>query len=435
LERRIEIESRKNKYLKALQMDRKLKIYLLMSMLLIWSGTRAQEVPHIPELDDYLQMAAVSNPRVQAKYKRFEMTIEKIAQSNGLPDPTLSFGYFVQPIETRVGPQQAKLSLTQMFPWFGSLKANTQRDSLLAQASYQEFLETKYQLYYEVKSAYYPIYELHQTILLHQENIEILESFKKVSTVKYENGIGSMVDVIRVDILLENAQTEIRVLKAKKYPLQVRFNRLLNRADSIEVFIPWKLKPKESIAIQKDNFIAKNPVLRAYELQMKSAKAQETVARKQGNPMIGVGLDYMFVGNSTGLENSGKDAFMPMVSMTLPIYRKKYKSAIREAQLHQTAIELEYQNYENLLWSEYEMAKYNLETALQNLSLYDRQIKNTEMAIKILMVSYSNSGKDFEEVLRMQQELLEYQKAHVIALKDYYVALARIKYVIGNPFP
>lgn len=416
-------------------MNRKLKIYLLMSMLLIFSGTQAQELPNIPGLDDYLQMAAVNNPGVQAKYKHFEMTIEKIAQSNGLPDPTLSFGYFVQPIETRVGPQQAKLSLTQMFPWFGSLKANTERDSLRAQVSYQEFLEAKYQLYYEVKSAYYPIYELHQTMLLSQKNIEILENLKQVSTAKYKNGIGSMVDVIRVDILLENAQTEIQVLKAKKYPLQVRFNRLLNRGDSVEVHIPWDLKITEGIAVQASEFIEKNPILQAYELQMKSAKAQETVARKQGNPMIGVGLDYVFVGNPTGMDNSGKDAFMPMVSMTLPIYRKKYKSAVREAQLNQAALALEYQSYKNSLRSEYEMAKYNLETAVQNLSLYNRQIKNTEMAIKILMVSYSNSGEDFEEVLRMQQELLEYQKAHVIALKDYHIALARIKYVLGNPFP
>ena len=416
-------------------MNRKLEIYLLMSMLLIWGGAQTQELANVPDLNDYLQIAAVNNPGVQAKYKRFEMTMEKIAQSNGLPDPTLSFGYFVQPIETRIGPQQAKLSLTQMFPWFGSLKANAQRDSLMAKASYQEFLEAKYQLYYEVKSAYYPIYELHQTIFLHQENIEILENFKQVSTAKYKNGIGSMVDVIRVDILLENAQTEIEILKAKKYPLQVRFNRLLNRGDSSEVLIPKELKTLENLAEQTGDLIEKNPILQAYELQMKSAKAQETVARKEGNPMIGVGLDYVFVGNSTGVENSGKDAFMPMLSMTFPIYRKKYKSAVREAQLNQAALALEYQSYENSLRTEYEMAKYNLETAVQNLNLYNRQIKNTEMAIKILMVSYSNSGKDFEEVLRMQQELLEYQKANVIALKDYHIALARIKYVIGDSFP
>lgn len=415
-------------------MKRELNVYLLIcTILLIQISGQAQSVPG---LSDYLAMAASENPGLKAKYTRFEMAIEKVAQSNGLPDPTLSFGYFVQPIETRVGPQQAKLSLTQMFPWFGTLKANTQRDSLLAQSRYQEFLEAKYQLYYEVKSAYYPIYELHQTIRLHQENIKILENFKQISTVKYKNGIGSMVNVIRVDILLENAQTEIEVLKSQKYPLEVRFNRLLNRNDSDVVYIPGDLKVTPVEDILRDSTVLRNPMLRAYDLQIESSKAEGMIAKKQGNPMIGVGVDYVFVGNSESqIQNNGRDAWMPMVSMTLPIYRKKYKSAVREAELKQKALQLEQHNYENTLMSDYELAQYTLETAVEKLDSYERQIKNSEMAIKILMASYSNSGKDFEEVLRMQQELLRYQKAQVVAMKDYHIALARLKYLTGNPFP
>merc|ERR1711974_383443 len=48
--------------------------------------------------------------------------MQKVAQVNNLPDPTFSFGYFISPVETRVGPQRAKVGLTQMFPWFGTLK-------------------------------------------------------------------------------------------------------------------------------------------------------------------------------------------------------------------------------------------------------------------------------------------------------------------------
>ncbi|UTW65505.1 TolC family protein [bacterium SCSIO 12643] len=414
-------------------MKRVLKIYLMVCVVLsIQIVAQGQSMP--PELHEYLKMAASGNPGLKAKYTRFEMAVEKVAQSNGLPDPTLSFGYFVQPIETRVGPQQAKLSLTQMFPWFGTLKANSQRDSLMAQSRYQEFLEARYQLYYEVKSAYYPIYELHQTIRLHEENIKILENFKQISTVKYKNGIGSMVDVIRVDILLENAQTEIEVLRSQKYPLEVRFNRLLNREDSMVVYIPRELK------ISKDEIIGDsilgNPVLRAYDLQIESSKAEQIVAKKQGHPMIGVGVDYVFVGNSESVvQNSGRDAWMPMVSMTLPIYRKKYKSAVRTAELKEKALQLEQHDYENTLMTDYELARYTLEISVEKLDSYQRQIKNSEMAIKILMASYSNSGKDFEEVLRMQQELLQYQKAQVVAMKEYHIALARLKYLTGDPFP
>ncbi len=410
-------------------MERLLKIYVVMGFILtLGTGYAQMEMG----LDNYLQIAVINNPGMKAKYTRFEMAMERIAQSNGLPDPTLSFGYFIQPIETKLGPQQAKVSLTQMFPWFGSLKANSKRDTLIAQVYFEEFMESKNKLNLEVKETYYSIYELRKIIKIHQENIDILENFKHVSTAKYKNGLGSMVDVIRVDILLEYAQTEIQVLKSKNYPLQVGFNRLLNRADSMEVLISNDLNPLGYGEFSADSLMNENPVLRGIELQMEVSKARETVARKQGNPMIGVGVDYVFVGNVTGVENSGNDAFMPMVTMTLPIYRKKYKSAIRETQLEQSAWQSEHLNYENILRADFEMVNFNWQSSVQKLTMYERQIKSTEMAIKILVVSYSNSGKDFEEVLRMQQKLLDYQKAQIMALKENYMTYARMQYLMGS---
>ena len=76
-------------------------------------------------LEDYFVMAAENNPKVQADYKEFEIALQKTAQVNALPDPTLSLGYFLSPIETRVGAQRARAELSQMFPWFGTLRRQT----------------------------------------------------------------------------------------------------------------------------------------------------------------------------------------------------------------------------------------------------------------------------------------------------------------------
>ena len=73
-------------------------------------------------LKDYQQLAVEQNPSLMARYKAFEVAMTRVQQINALPDPTLSFGYFVSPVETRVGPQRARFSLTQMFPWFGTLR-------------------------------------------------------------------------------------------------------------------------------------------------------------------------------------------------------------------------------------------------------------------------------------------------------------------------
>ena len=67
-------------------------------------------------LEGYLQYAYEHHPSLKAAYTRFEIALQKVPQVKALPDPKVSFGFFISPVETRVGPQQAKFSLSQQFP-------------------------------------------------------------------------------------------------------------------------------------------------------------------------------------------------------------------------------------------------------------------------------------------------------------------------------
>ena len=101
------------------------------------------------ELDNYLNIGAENNPGLKAKFLEYNAALEKVPQVGTLPDPTISFGYFISPVETRVGPQQAKFGITQMFPWFGTL--NAQEDVVIerAKAKYEVFEEAKSKLFFD----------------------------------------------------------------------------------------------------------------------------------------------------------------------------------------------------------------------------------------------------------------------------------------------
>jgi len=121
---------------------------LIISILLAITGTLpAQEI-----LDRYLQTAANENPALKAKFNEYMASLEQDSQVGTLPDPQLAFGYFISPVETRNGPQQAKISLTQMFPWFGTLNTKTDVASDMAKAKYEAFEDAKSNLFFEVKS-------------------------------------------------------------------------------------------------------------------------------------------------------------------------------------------------------------------------------------------------------------------------------------------
>ena len=386
-------------------------------------------------LDEYFKIAAGNNPGLLSQYREFEAALQKVPQVSTLPDPSFSFGYFVSPVETRVGPQQARFSLTQMFPWFGTLKAQGDAATLMAEAKYQSFLDAKNKLYYEVSAAYFPLYELKEWIKIEENNIAILESYKTISNSKFKNGNGTLVDVLRVDIMLKEAKTTLGILNKKEKPLMASFNKLLNRDEMQPVAITDTIVVEPVLSgYNKDAFIVDHPLMNSIDLKTKASEASERAAIKQGFPKLGLGLDYVMVGERTDmtLVDNGKDVLMPMLTVTLPIFRGKYKAAVKEAQLMQESYSFQKKEIANSLNSNYEMALFDIRQQTDLVSLFDEQIEESKQALNLLYTAYGNSGKDFEEVLRMQQQLLKYDKLKITALSQYRIAMAKLDYITAK---
>lgn len=409
-----------------------MKIYLvniIWCLLLFPIGLQAQTI------EDYLKTASENNPQLKSSYSTFEASLKRVSQVNALPDPTISFGYFMSPVETRVGSQRAKLSLSQMFPWFGLLRAKEDVATLKAEAKYNEFLNDKNELFYDVKRAYYPIYEINKHIRLKREYLAILETYKKLATTSVSNGKASMIDVIRVDIMIDDMKTDLRLLEDKLKPYTVSFNRLLNRPDSTTVVVSDSLSSMVvENSYRKDSLLGSNPVLKVIDSKINATNSMMEVAKKSGYPKFGLGLDYAFIGERTDMNvaDNGRDAFMPMFSMSLPIFRGKYKASVEEVELIRTSLKFEKVSVVNTLFAKYEMAWFELEKAHQLIILYNNQMVKTKRVVDLLYVAYGNSGNDFEEVLRMQQQLLKYQIALASSSARFHIALAHLDYITAK---
>ena len=95
------------------------------------------------KLADYLKAAARNNPDLKVKFNRYHAALKQVVIKGALPDPQVMFGYFTSPIETRLGSQRGKISLSQQFPWFGTLKLKKDKAARLARAKYQELIDSK----------------------------------------------------------------------------------------------------------------------------------------------------------------------------------------------------------------------------------------------------------------------------------------------------
>ena len=83
-------------------------------------------------LAPYLQAALEDSPQLKAAYAAWDAEVRSIQGASTLPEPTLGFGIFLRSVETRVGPQQAKVSLQQSLPWPTELTGR--HDAAVAQA-------------------------------------------------------------------------------------------------------------------------------------------------------------------------------------------------------------------------------------------------------------------------------------------------------------
>ncbi|MEB2775843.1 TolC family protein [Algoriphagus sp. D3-2-R+10] len=387
-------------------------------------------------LENYFQIAAESNPGLKAKYKAFEAAMQKIPQANALADPNLSFGYFISPVETRVGPQRMRFSLTQMFPWFGTLRTQGDMSTVLAEAKYQEFLDARNMLYSQISAVYYPLLETNELIEIEEENLQILTTYKSIATSKFENGIGSLADALRVEIMKTSSGTNLEVLNQKIQSSSAWLNSLLGRAyDSPIEFAERLVIPNSPTQVSLDS-IQNNPLLENINLKIKASELSKELATKQGLPKLGAGVDYVIVDERKDmtLPDNGKNVFMPMVTMSIPIFRGKYDGAKKEAELLAESYQAEKQNISNQLYGSFYRFKVEMEIQLDLIASYDRQIQTSEQTLELLYQAYSNSGKDFEEVLRLQQQLLEYKKMKAKAAVAFYTAEAQLNYLTAKEY-
>jgi outer membrane protein TolC len=175
-------------------------------------------------------------------------------------------------------------------------------------------------------------------------------------------------------------------------------------------------------------------MVKMYEAESEANSAKLAMVTRMGYPMVGLGLNYSVIQKRDGVPPmmNGNDMTMPMISLTLPIYRKKYKAMRHEAEFMRDAATVSAENVTNNLRVNFQETMQNLNDAGRRIKLYTDQALLADKSVQLLITSFSASGTDFEEVLRMEQQLLDYQFKKVEAVVDKNTSIARLVYLTGN---
>jgi len=419
------------------------KILITFFALGSWLVVISQQYPD--SLLRYLEIAAKNNPAVLQKFTGYQAALQRIPQVGSLPDPQLSLGVFLKPMELVSGNQVADIRLMQMFPWFGVLKSAKDEMSLMANAKFELFRDAKLQVFYDVQRTWYELYKVQKDISISEKNIEILKIIERLALVRFKAAspmqIGSMgtstggsglADIFRIQIEAGDLENNIALLKNQQNTIMAQFNTYLNRPVTSQVFTA-EILTRDSLGLSlifvSDSMLANNPMLGMLEFEKQSLEARKKMVTRMGYPMVGLGLNYSLISKNAMSTSSmnGKDMIMPMVTVTLPIYRKKYNAMQTEADLLKTATSRNYQATANSLQTEYYQAVQLYQDAQRRVKLYENQYQLASKSLDLILKSFSTSSSGLTDVLRVRQQTLDYELKQVEAVADLNTSIAWLK--------
>ena len=401
------------------------------------ASERSGDVNAPVELEDYLAFAAMQNAGLQVAFEQWKIAVEQVPQAKSLPDPKFTYGYFIEEVETRVGPQRNKLEIMQIFPWFGEIEARTDVAAAAAKAARKRYEAAKLKLFAEVKNAFYEYTYLARAIEIAKENLELIQHFEEVARTKYMAATTGHPDVIRAQIELARLEDRLKTLEELRKPIVARLNAVLNR-QSLEM-LPWPRKAEFRAAeVSREKMIellrARNPELEALDFELQAAKNRIELAKKKFWPDVGVGVGWTDTGSALnpGMSDSGKDPIILMFTMNLPIWREGYEAAELQAKANVRRASHQKKDVENTIIARAERSLYDFEDSDRKQKLYgDVLIPKSEELLGASETAYKAGTIDFLSLINAQQKLLEFQLHYERAMTDNQQELARLEMLVG----
>lgn len=462
----------------------------------------------------YLELAARNNPQINADFSLYKAALEKVPQAGAYPDPELEIGFFLKPMENLHGKQMADFTLMQMFPWFSTRKAARNEATEMARMTYEQFRNSRNNLYYEVKSQWYQLCNINEQYKNTQANLRLLDQLEQLALNRFSapsakagnssalsspvssapstppaisgggmsgmgsgsmgknmapstgtsgntmsgmsggnsmgggsmgsgNSMGGMSDVLRIQMEKVELENTLASLLSQRKAAEAAFNTLLNRPLETPISVPDSLVRlpllwSEPMAI--DSAISNNPMLTMLEAEGNAYRAKAEMDKKMSYPMLGIGLQYsligknpadMTMGSMSGM--NGKDMFMPMLKISLPIFRKKYNAQQRESKHYWKSSELKYENTKNQLQAEYIRLTQQLEDVARKIDLYQKQYDLSLATYQLIVREFSTGSTTLTDVIQVERQMLDYHLKKSEAIAEYNTQIAGIEKLVSTP--
>lgn len=385
-----------------------MKIKIIGIILVIWSVGVSQA----QKLDYFIQSALENHLVIQQKTAELDALKFVKDQSSPWSDLSIDGGYNL----AKNGMENWSISLMQSVSLSGVTRAEKQVAAEGENVSFWALKDVQKQVVVEVSELYYELAVVREEISLQEQNYQTYSELEKLAQNQVSSGKGKMVDVVRAQINKKESEAVRKVLLEKEQDLKERFNILLVRPSKADI---------EVDQIDLDNTFqgvdfANHPLMKGAEAKIKYVEAQTELAKKVGSPVLSFGVEYM---NMNPMMDATKHEVMPMVGVSLPLFRKKYKARVKQSLSDRLAVEKEKDWLANQLEREHRKLQSDIKQKNIQVQFAKEKVEQLEEAKELLIGYYISNGESFDELMRIQQEVLSV-KMDQLELKQQLLSLS-----------
>ena len=394
-----------------------------------------------PDLADYTRTALLNNAGLRAAFDQWRAGVDRVPQAGAFPDPMFSFTYFVEAIETRTGPQNARLQFSQQIPWIGKLRYKEAMAEDEAESLWWHVEAKILEVRRDTAIGFADYANLGQQVRILRENLVLLRDLEPIVQRLIQAG-GRQDDLLRLQVEIGKVENSLESHLDRRESFSARLQAIMNVDD--DAVLPWPEplsdRTRGFALTDLEPLVEKlNPRLRALAYQVEVAEDRIGLARAAGRPDFNVGVGYMETGSSVMMprpSDSGDDPISITVGLTLPLGRGKYKAGKREALAHKSAVLHQRGQLRNDLQWRLEQTLYELDDAIRQVTLFrDSLIPRGRQALELTEIAYESGAASLLDVIDSQRELLDFELSYWKAVRDYHQTLAGLETLCGGNLP
>ncbi|MBZ0255834.1 TolC family protein, partial [bacterium] len=389
-------------------------------------------------LSALIEEAFANNPDIQAARANWAQTVEKYPQETALDDPMLNFSYYVESVETRVGPQKYGIGVSQTFPFPGTLRQKGRVVEKEIEISQIEYEKAARDVIVDLKQAVYEILYLDGAIDITKHNQELLNEILSYAEAQYGNQANGINDAFQAESQLAQLDYDLITLRELRAVQQSVINSILNRPSdgpipSVAAPIPQPVTVEISALDQLVN--EQNQEIQIAKMKVEKADESIRLAKRLNLPKFTIGANYISTDDALNPQTpeSGKDPIIIGGGMSIPLWFGKNKARVRYAQEGKTSAQKKAESVTNQMKVNLRKTFFRMENAQRLVILYrDHLIPQAEQSMKIAEEWNRNRQGSVSEVLEVQSVWFNFNLAWLRARIDYAQSFSQLERIAGG---